>query len=104
MMPNSSSKIDIYLETGKKRIFAGALAWPGWCRSGRDEASALQALCDYGPRYGYALHTAGLGFQAPADASAFVVVERLAGNATTDFGAPGTPPSNDAKPVDAPEL
>ena len=88
-MTRSSNKIDVYLEIGKKRTFAGALDWPGWCRSGRDEASALQALCDYGSRYGRVLHTARLGFQAPADPSAFVVRERLEGNATTDFGAPG---------------
>jgi hypothetical protein len=44
-----SNKIDVYLEAGQKRTFAGALAWPGWCRNGRDETSALQALFDYGP-------------------------------------------------------
>ena len=35
--------VPIYLEIGQKRIFAGSVAWPGWCRSGRDEASALAA-------------------------------------------------------------
>src|SRR5512144_2334259 len=103
-MTRSSNKIDVYLEIGTKRTFAGALDWPGWCRGGRDEASALQALCDYGSRYGHVVRTARLGFQAPAKESAFVVAERLEGNATTDFGAPGIAPANDAKPVDAAEL
>lgn len=101
-MAGSSIKIDVYLEIGKKRTFAGAIDWPGWSRSGRDKASALQALLDYGPRYARA--TSQLGFQAPVDASTFVVVERLEGNATTDFGAPGMAPSSDARPVDDTEL
>ncbi|HEX6384763.1 MAG TPA: hypothetical protein VF177_08850 [Anaerolineae bacterium] len=93
------NKIDVYLEIGKKKTFAGAIEWPGWSRSGRDEGSALQALLEYGPRYGRVLNETGLGFQAPADTAAFTVVERLEGNATTDFGAPDMAPSNDARPV-----
>ena len=96
--------LDGYLEIGQKRVFAGALDWPGWCRSGRDEASALQALCDYGPRYARIFQGTQLNFQPPANPSAFTVVERLPGDATTDFGAPGAIPSSDALPVDAAEL
>ncbi|HET9590939.1 MAG TPA: hypothetical protein VFO91_19260 [Anaerolineales bacterium] len=99
-----SKQIQVYLESGKKRTFAGAIDWPGWCRSGRDEASALQALVEYGSRYGRVLRTARLGFQVPTDVSALVVVERLEGNATTVFGAPGRAPSRDAKPVSSDEL
>ena len=43
-MAQSLNKFDVYLETGKKRTFAGAIDCPGWCRSGRDEASALIPL------------------------------------------------------------
>ena len=99
-MAGSSHAIDLYLEIGKKRTFAGAIAWPGWCRIGRDEASALQSLLDSGPRYARVLGAAQLEFQAPVDASAFAVVERLAGNATTDFGAPDIAPSSDTRTVD----
>ena len=101
---DTSKKIDVYLETGKKKTFAGAIDWPGWCRSARDEASALQALVRYGPRYARALDGTQLGFQAPDDASVFSVVERLQGDATTDFGAPGQSPAYDAGPVDAADL
>jgi len=103
-MEQSTKKIDVYLELGKKRTFAGAIEWPGWCRSGRDEHAALKALCDYGQRYAGVLRPAQLEFQAPADASAFAVIERLEGDATTDFGAPGRPPSSDTKLVDEAEL
>ena len=93
-----ANPIHVYLEIGQKVIFAGALTWPGWCRLGRDERAARQALCDYGPRYARVLHAAQVEFQPPADPSGFVVIERLIGNATTDFGAPNIPPSDDARP------
>jgi len=100
----SPNRIDVYLEIGKKKTFAGAIDWPGWCRSARDEGSALQALVDYGPRYARVLRGTPLEFRVPVDPSAFAVVERLEGDATTDFGAPGKAPSSDAKPVDTAEL
>jgi len=99
-----SSSIDVYLEIGKKRTLAGAIEWPGWCRGGRDEASALQALLDYGPRYADILQGTRLGFHEPADVADFAVVERLEGNTTTDFGAPDIAPSSDARPIDDDEL
>lgn len=96
--------IDVYLETGNKRVFAGAIDWPGWCRSGQDEESALQALVDYGPRYARILRVTQLGFKSPTEPSAFSVVERLEGNATTDFGAPARAPTVDKQPVNDKEL
>ena len=96
--------IEVYLEAGAKRTFAGAIDWPGWCRGGRDEASALQALFEYGPRFARALRGAGLGFEAPAHPDDLTVTERLVGNATTDFGAPGVAPSADGRPVEEAEL
>ena len=103
-MAHSLRKMDVYLEIGKKRTFAGAIDWPGWCRSGRDEAAALQALFDYGPRYARVLRAARLGFRAPTDTVVFAVIERLQGNATTDFGAPDAVPTSDRRPVDDAEL
>jgi hypothetical protein len=95
-MSVSKDGFDVSLEIGQKRTFAGVLDWPGWCRSGRHEAAALQALLEYGPRFAQVMNTTDLGFSAPADLSAFTVVEQLKGNATTDFGAPDAQPSSDA--------
>jgi hypothetical protein len=95
--------VDVYVEAGSKRAFAGAIEWPGWCRSGRDEAGALAALIEYGARYASVVRGAVKGFRAPR-ASTLTVVERLTGNATTDFGAPSIAPTADARPVDAAEL
>jgi hypothetical protein len=100
-MPKS---IPVYLEVGSKRVFVGAVEWPGWCRAGRDEDDALKALVAYGQRYVRALGPAGRGLHLPKEASGLKVVERLKGNATTDFGAPGIPPSSDAKPVAGADL
>ncbi len=82
-------RIDVYLETGAKRAFASAGEWPGWCRSGKDEAAALDALLAYGPRYKSTIGRAGRGLVVPETRSELHVVERLDGNSTTDFGAPG---------------
>ena len=60
-------KTMVYLEIGKTRSFAGALEWPGWCRSGREETAALQSLFDYGPRYARAIQTARQDFAPPLD-------------------------------------
>jgi hypothetical protein len=106
-MPSTHTTLahtNIYLEIGTKKIFAGAMDWPGWCRSGKDEATALQALLDNAPRYAQVLKSTRLGFKAPKDISAFKVVERLKGNMTTDFGAPDASPASDTDPVDATEL
>jgi hypothetical protein len=78
----TSQSTDVYLEVGKKKVFAAALDWPGWSRSGKDEEQALDALASYLPRYAPVAKRAGLA--APADV--FTVVERIAGNTSTDFG------------------
>ena len=91
----------IYIETGAKRVFASAADWPGWCRSGKDETSALAVLASYAPRYTKVARLAQVEF--PQDAKNFTVVERLPGNATTDFGAPGIPTRDETKPLTEPE-
>jgi hypothetical protein len=96
--------IPVYLELGSKRTFAGALDWPGWSRSGKDEAAALETLLNYGLRYAAVVRPAQLGFQAPADVSELVVEQRLDGDATTDFGAPGGIPPTDVSPIEDAEL
>src|SRR3990172_7256036 len=64
----SPEEIRVYLEIGRQRTFAGAVDWPGWCRSGRDEAGAVAALLAAAPRYARALRSSRLGFAAPVDA------------------------------------
>jgi hypothetical protein len=87
----------VIVEKGTKRVFASAADWPGWARSGKSEAEALEALATYGPRYAKAVQGVTPKFIAPQDASAFEVVQRLAGGSGTDFGVP----SSEARADDA---
>ncbi len=95
-MSGMPGTVRVYVETGAKRTFAGALEWPGWCRSGKDEASALRALLDYGPRYADVLRRAGVPFSPPGSLKQLKVVERLKGGSGTDYGAPEAHPAGDA--------
>jgi hypothetical protein len=100
-----ATHVDVYLECGAKRTFAGALDWPGWCRHGSSETDALAALLGHGPRYASILAGTRLGFVPPKDLAQLVVVERLRGTATTDFGAPGVAPTADRdRSCDAAEI
>ena len=96
-----TGRLAAYLEVAPKRTFACAVEWPGLCRGGRGEEEALAALLAYAKRYTAVVAGAGLAFSAPTDVE---VVERLTGNATTDFGAPGVPPAADERPLDTAEL
>jgi hypothetical protein len=95
--------MDAYLEVGPKKVFACAVDWPGWCRSAKTDADALEALAAYGERYRAALGS-GLEFTAPSGASAFTVVERLQGGSGTDFGVPSAEAAADRRAVDDDEL
>ncbi|MGA7987229.1 MAG: DinB family protein [Candidatus Dormiibacterota bacterium] len=66
-----------------RRTFARVVAWPGWCRSGRDERSAMAALEGARGRFGKVASAAGL--EVPSEG--FEIIERVAGTAVTDFGA-----------------
>jgi hypothetical protein len=96
--------MDVYIEIGQKRVFAGALEWPGWCRSGRDESAALRALLDYAPRYAAVAERAGLPFAQPGSTAALRIIERLPGGAGTDFGAPEAIPASDRRPLGSEEM
>jgi hypothetical protein len=96
--------VAVYLEIGTSKTFAGAVDWPGWCRSGRTEEAALEALVAYGPRYRAVLGRSSPTFHAPPDVSRLKVVERIKGDGGTDFGVPGKSPAADERPVDSGEL
>ncbi len=99
-----ANAIDVYLEVGQKRVFACAVDWPGWSRSGRDDASALRALLESAPRYARVAEAAGLALPIPCVEADLSVVERLEGDSGTDFGAPTAIPPSDLRPVDGADL
>jgi hypothetical protein len=81
----SSGRIAVCLEVRPGMSFASALEWPGWCRGGRDESVALQALASYAERYAPVAEQAGVSLPSTV---AFDVVERLPGGPATVFAAP----------------
>jgi hypothetical protein len=96
--------VDVYTESAAKRAFVGSIEWPGWCRSGRREDEALETLLAYAPRYAGVVAGSVRGFKPPRSVTHLAVVERLTGDATTNFGAPSAAPGADARPLDAREL
>jgi len=68
-------QIPIYLEIGKKRTFACSVDWPGWCRSGKTEQAAIEALIEAAPRYAQVAKRAHKRFPK-IEAERFKVVER----------------------------
>src|SRR5262249_14804286 len=81
----SSGRIAVCLEATPKQTFASALDWPGWCRAGREERAALEALSSYGERYAPVAERAGVTFRSTVT---FDVVERMPGGPSTAFAAP----------------
>lgn len=96
--------MDIYVECGSKKVFAGAIDWAGWCRSGRNEQAATATLLEYARRYAAVVAGSGLPFTSPASLDQLVTKEKVAGNATTDFGAPDAALVIDDAALDADEL
>lgn len=77
----------IVIEEGRKKSFASAIDWPGWCRWGKTPDDALSALEAYADRYQAIASLAGIrGVQATAND--MHIIEHITGTTTTDFGAP----------------
>jgi hypothetical protein len=93
--------IAVTIEAAPKRTFASAADWPGWSRSGKTEALALDALAASAPRYAAVASAAGQDFPGSVDLADLDVVERNAGGAGTEYGVPSHPGELDRRPVDA---
>ncbi len=92
----------VSIEAGPKKVFASAVDWPGWCRAGKTEALALEALAAYAERYAIVAREAGLEI-ATVDVGDLDVVERVPGGAGTEFGVPSVVIDLDRRPVTATE-
>jgi hypothetical protein len=100
----TASQTEIYLETGTKKTFACAIRWPGWCRSGSNEETAIQTLLRYGPRYQAIVAWSNLGFTLPGAVGDFMVIDRIEGNYATDYGVPDLPIARDYTPLSQDEV
>jgi hypothetical protein len=90
--------VQVGVEVTDRRVFASALDWPGWSRSGRTEQAALEALLASAPRF------ALVATAAASPLPGLVVLadpERRPGDATTAFGAPSVTFGADRRPLTA---
>ncbi len=94
----------VFVEAGAKKVFAGAIDWPGLARSGKSEAEALDALVSYVARYRKSLGKASAKLKVVDDAAALKVTVRLKGGAGTDFGVPSEVADFDRDKVSAAQL
>lgn len=83
-----ASALRVVVEAGAKRTFASAVDFPGWSRAGTTEDTAVASLLEYADRYARVADRAGIALPSGAGVE---VIERLSGDATTDFGAPNKP-------------
>jgi hypothetical protein len=92
------ARLAVAIEAGAKKVFASALEWPGWSRSGKTEEAAVESLLAYAIRYTPVAGKAGCEVPDAFDAE---VAERTRGGSGTDFGVPSTLTLRaDARPVD----
>jgi hypothetical protein len=97
-MGKASADIAVFVEEGKRRVFASALDWPGWARSGKTDELAVEALADYLPRYAPIVRLAGL----TSPQGELVITERHPGLAkNADFGSLGEIASAENRPLAA---
>ncbi|MBV8083994.1 MAG: hypothetical protein JO247_04180 [Chloroflexi bacterium] len=82
------------VEAGRRRSFARAVDWPGWCRQGKDEGAALAALEACRDRY-----LASVAAARVLPPPGLAVVERVEGSKVTDFGAVGVVAQADLRPL-----
>ena len=94
----------VYIETGEKKVFACAEEWPGWCRCGKDEEKAMQALFDSRFRYARAVTGGKMVFVPPVNLYDHIVTARYQGDSGTDFGVPAVIPDSDREPVEQAEF
>jgi len=87
----------VYFEEGKSSVFAAAIDWPGWCRRAKTMDLALEALLDDRDRFAAVL-------SVPFKPGKLAVIGTIAGNTTTDFGAPGVDAPWDAEPITSRDL
>lgn len=93
----------VTIEHTPKRTFASAADWPGWSRSGKTEALAIENLASCAPRYSVIATAEHRRFAAGIDVDDLEVVERHAGSGGTEFGVPSRPTEHDTRPTDADE-
>ncbi|MBI2782233.1 MAG: hypothetical protein HYX55_10635 [Chloroflexi bacterium] len=93
-----TGRLTVALEGTGRKVFASALEWPGWARSGKTPEAAIESLLAYAPRYEPVARAAGLTLGTSFDVD---VVEHLEAGSGTEFGVPSRPTEADSRPTAA---
>ena len=102
-MTQSGTGLRIALEEGKQKVFASAIDWPGWSRSGKKTpGAAIDELLVYRHRYNEMLSVGHI--QHVLGDAKVEIVQTRPGTATTDFGVPDVQFDADAAPLDGKDL
>ncbi len=102
-MSDERSDSDLPRGHPDKRAFAVSLDWPGWCRAGKTPDAAIETLLEAGPRYKRTLGSAARGLKPPKDPADLEILQRVKGDATTEFGAPSKGSRKDSEPIEPAE-
>jgi len=86
----------VAIEATPKRTFATAIDWPGWSRSGKTVAGALEELAACAGRYAIVARLAGESLAE--DGLELEVVESSEGGSGTEFGVPSRVTEADRRP------
>ena len=93
------TRIPVSVEETPQRSFASAIDWPGWSRSGKTVAAALQVVATYADRYAAIALAAGEPF--PGDGVEIEVYETGPGDGGTAYGVPMRVSDADRRPTSA---
>jgi len=97
---SGDKKLAVFIEAGKRWVFASALDWPGWARAAKSEGLAVAALADYLPRYLPIVAMAGCA----GPEGVLAITERHEGLAkNADFGSLGEIAPSEGRPLGADE-
>jgi len=103
-MADKKHALRVVLEAGKARVFASALDWPGWSRSGKKtNEAAVEALLAYRERFEAVLALAD-GVSLPVGDLAVQIEAEQPGDGATDFGVPGKVADSEHSPIEGAEL
>lgn len=90
--------VPVLIEVGRRWVFASALDWPGWSRSGRTVELAIAELASFRSRYAAVAGRAGL----TVPDREFAISVRAPGiSANADFGSIGKAIEQESEPVGA---
>jgi len=103
-MQPKNVKHRVYIEKGRKSVYAASIDWPGWVAQGDSDTASLQNLYNIAERYAKVMHAAQIDYSMPISRTDLEVIEILEGGYATDLGGPRATPHFDLSPMSEKEF